>query len=139
MNYWLIKQEPEAYSFDQLKKDKKTEWTGVRNFQARNNLKNMAKGDLCLFYHSVSEKAVVGIAQVSKTAFRDPTADSDIWVCVEVKYYKTFKNSVRLEQIKQSNVLQNLKLIKQTRLSVCEITCEEFDEIVRMSEKAIVF
>lgn len=136
MNYWLIKQEPEAYSFDQLKKDKKSEWTGVRNFQARNNLKNMAKGDLCLFYHSVSEKAVVGIAQVSKTAFRDPTADTDTWVCVEVKYFKTFKHSVKLEQIKQSNILQNLKLIKQSRLSVCDITCEEFDEIVRMSENA---
>jgi len=134
MKYWLIKQEPEAYSFAQLKTDKKTEWTGVRNYQARNNLNAMLKGDLCLFYHSVSEKAVVGIAEVSKTAYRDPSDNTDTWLCVEVKYHKAFKNPVSLNQIKQSEVLSNIKLVKQSRLSVCDITREEFDEIVRMGE-----
>lgn len=132
MNYWIIKQEPEAYSFATLQKDKKTEWTGVRNYQARNNLKAMQKGDLCLFYHSVSEKAIVGIAKVTKTYFQDPTTDDTNWVCVEVSAHKAFKKPVPLELMRNNAMLTNLSLIRQSRLSVCPITVEEFDTIIAL-------
>ena len=131
MNYWLLKQEPEAYSFDDLVKDGKTEWTGVRNFQARNNLRLMKQGDRVLFYHSVSEKAVVGLAEVSREEFPDPSDEK--WIAVEIKPIKKFKKAVALEQIKAEKMLENIALIKQSRLSVMPLTKQEFDTILRIS------
>src|SRR6201995_5041752 len=98
-NYWLVKQEPEAYSWDTFVKDGKTAWTGVRNFQARNNLRAMKKGDAVLFYHSVSEKQVVGVAKVAKEAYADPTATEGEWVCVDIAPDKALKKPVTLDQI----------------------------------------
>ena len=131
MKFWLVKQEPEAYSFDDLVKDGKTEWTGVRNFQARNNLQAMKVGDKVLFYHSVSEKSVVGLAEVSREEFPDPTDEK--WFAVEIKPVQKFTKSVSLEQIKAETGLQNIALIKQSRLSVMPLTEGEFDLILKLS------
>lgn len=130
--YWLVKQEPEAYSFDDLIKDGKTDWTGVRNFQARNNLRAMKKGDKVLFYHSVSEKAVVGIAQVSREEFTDPTDEK--WIAVEISPLEKFTKTVTLEQIKAEKTLENIALIKQSRLSVMLLTKKEFDTILKLTK-----
>lgn len=132
MNYWLVKQEPEAYSFDDLVKEGKTDWTGVRNFVARKNLKLMKKGDTVLFYHSGAEKAVVGLAEVSKEAFPDPTDEA--WAAVEIKPVKKLKNPVTLAQVKAEPALANTYLVRQARLSVMPLTKEEFDTIVEMSK-----
>jgi predicted RNA-binding protein with PUA-like domain len=132
MNYWLVKQEPEAYSFDDLLKDGKTDWTGVRNFQARNNLQAMKQGDKVLFYHSVSEKSVVGLAEVSQESFPDPTDEK--WFAVEIKPVAKFAKVVTLEQIKAESGLQNIALIKQSRLSVMPLTEGEFDLILKLSD-----
>jgi len=132
MNYWLVKQEPEAYSFDDLVKEGVTDWTGVRNFQARNNLKAMKKGDKVLFYHSVSEKSVVGTATVSKTAFADPTDEK--WIAVEIKAGKKLKKPVTLDAIKANLALANIALVRQSRLSVLPLTKDEYEEIVSMSK-----
>lgn len=132
MKYWLVKQEPEKYSFDDLLKDKKTIWDGVRNYQARNNLRDMKTGDRVLFYHSVSEKSVVGIAEVAKENFPDPTDEK--WLVVELKPLEKLANSVSLEQIKAEKTLENIALIKQSRLSVMPLTKKEFDKILKMSE-----
>ena len=133
MNYWMVKQEPEAYSWDDFVKDGKTDWTGVRNFQARNNLRAMSKGDKVLFYHSVTGKEVVGIAEVSKEAFQDPTTQEN-WVAVELKPAKPLKKPVSLAQIKSNLALANMKLIRQSQLSVMPVTRDEFDEIISMSK-----
>lgn len=133
MNYWLVKQEPEAYSFDDLLKDGKTDWTGVRNFQARNNLRAMKKGDKVLFYHSVSEKNVVGLAEVSREEFTDPSDEK--WIAVEIKPVQKLTKSVSLDQIKAETGLQNIALIKQSRLSVMPLTEGEFDLILKLSEQ----
>ena len=133
MNYWMVKQEPEAYSWDDFVKDGKTDWTGVRNFQARNNLRAMSKGDKVLFYHSVTGKEVVGIAEVSKEAFQDPTTQ-DKWVAVELKPAKPLKKPVSLAQIKSNLALANMKLIRQSQLSVMPVTKDEFGEIISMSK-----
>lgn len=132
MKFWLVKQEPEAYSFDDLIKDGKTEWTGVRNFQARNNLREMKLGDNVMFYHSVSEKSVVGLAEVSREEFTDPTDEK--WIAVEIKPVKKFAKPVTLEQIKAETGLQNIGLIKQSRLSVMPLTEGEFELILKLSE-----
>ena len=132
MNHWIVKQEPEAYSFDDLVKDGKTDWTGVRNFQARNNLQAMKKGDKVLFYHSISEKSVVGIASVSKAAFPDPTDEK--WFAVEIKPVKKLKKPVTLEEIKANKALANIALIKQSRLSVMPLTEDEYEEILSMAK-----
>jgi predicted RNA-binding protein with PUA-like domain len=121
MNYWLVKQEPDSYPFSQLIKDKKTLWTGVRNFQARNNLRAMKKGDSVFYYHSVTGKQIVGLATVSKEAFADPTTKEEGWVCVEIEAKKPFTNPIDLETIKNHPKLKNLPLIKQSRLSVMPI------------------
>jgi predicted RNA-binding protein with PUA-like domain len=131
MNYWLVKQEPEAYSFDDLLKDGKTDWTGVRNFQARNNLRAMKLGDKVLFYHSVSEKCVVGLAEVSREEFPDPTDEK--WIAVEIKPIQKLTKTVSLDQIKAENGLQNIALIKQSRLSVMPLTEGEFDLILKLA------
>jgi predicted RNA-binding protein with PUA-like domain len=131
-NYWMVKQEPEAYSWDDFVKDGATDWTGVRNYQARNNLKLMKKGDKALFYHSVTGKEVVGIAKVSKGEFPDPTDEK--WVAVELQPDKPLKKPVSLAQIKANLALVNIGLLRQSQLSVMQLTKDEFDEIVSMSK-----
>lgn len=121
MAYWLFKSEPEAYSWDKLVKDKRTGWTGVRNYQANNNMKAMKVGDLGFFYHSVSEKSVVGVAEVSKAHHPDPTDETARFGMVEIKAVKAFPKPVTLDQIKADPRLQELALIRQSRLSVMPI------------------
>lgn len=132
MNYWLVKQEPEKYSFDDLLKDGATDWTGVRNFQARNNLRAMKMGDIVLFYHSVSDKAVVGAAQVSKEEFPDPTDEK--WIAIEIKPLEKFTKFVTLDQIKAEKSLENIGLIKQSRLSVMPLTRSEYEKILELAK-----
>jgi predicted RNA-binding protein with PUA-like domain len=135
MNYWLLKSEPVKYAWDHMLKDKKTFWDGVRNYQARNNLKAMQKGDLCMFYHSNEGKEVVGIVKVVKTAYQDPTTDDSNWVVVDVAPFKALKQPVTLEQIKSDKRLANIGLIRQGRLSVMSLTPFEFDTILELSEQ----
>ncbi len=130
MNYWLVKSEPGAYSWQQFEKDGKTYWDGVRNYQARNNLKAMKQGDLVLFYHSVNEKQVMGIARVVQEHYQDPTTDDNRWVVVDLVPEKAFNNPVSLSQIKADDRLENIALIRQARLSVMPLKAEEFDAIV---------
>ncbi|MGH9949413.1 MAG: EVE domain-containing protein, partial [Pyrinomonadaceae bacterium] len=118
MNYWLVKQEPDSYSFAAFQKESKTDWTGVRNYTARNNLKAMKTDDKVFYYHSGGERAVVGLAKVSKTFFRDPTADDDAWVAVELEAGKAVKNPVTLTAIKANPNLKDIALIRLSRLSV---------------------
>jgi predicted RNA-binding protein with PUA-like domain len=132
MKHWLVKQEPESYSFETFQKEKKTDWTGVRNYQARNFLRDMKKGDEVLFYHSGDEKAVVGFASVSKAAFPDPTADVPAWIAVELKAGKSFKNAVTLSEIKAAQKLKDILLVRNGRISVMSLTKTEFDQIVKM-------
>jgi len=134
MNYWLVKSEPFKYSWEQFCKDKKTFWDGVRNYQARNNLRAMAKGDEVLFYHSNEGLAIVGIATVAKTAYQDPTTDDTNWVAVDLKPLKTLKNTVSLATMKQTPGLENLALIKQGRLSVCPVTPMEYKIILDLAK-----
>ena len=134
MNYWLVKQEPESYSFQQFQKEKRTDWTGVRNFTARNNLKEMKVGDKVFYYHSGEERAVVGHAKVTKAAFPDPTAEEGSWVAVELEAGKPVKNPVTLAAIKANKKLAEMKLVKLSRLSVSPVTKEEWDEIIEMSK-----
>jgi predicted RNA-binding protein with PUA-like domain len=135
MNYWLVKSEPFKYSWEQFEKDKQTFWDGVRNFQARNNLKAMKKGDLVLWYHSNEGKEVVGIAKVVKEFYQDPTTDDANWVVVDLKPHKKLKKTVTLEQIKADERLQNIALVRQGRLSVSPLKPEEFDVILELSEE----
>jgi len=131
----MVKQEPEAYSFAQFLRDKTTAWTGVRNFQARNLLKAMKKGDEVLYYHSVTEKAVVGIAAVVKTAYLDPTAGPDEkggWVCVDLKAIRALPRPVSLHEIKAEPGLKNIPLLRQSRLSVMPLTAAEAAAIKRL-------
>lgn len=132
MSYWLVKQDPANYPFEQFRKEKKTDWTGVRNYQARNFLREMKKGDEVLFYHSGDEKAVVGFATVSKPAFKDPTADDDAWIAVELRAGKTLKNPVSLASIKADPKLTEILLVRNGRISVMALTKAEFDRIVKM-------
>ena len=134
MNYWLVKQEPGSYSFADFQKDGKTDWTGVRNYQARNNLQAMKKGDKVFFYHSGDEKAVVGLARVSKPAFPDPTADEGTWVAVELEAGKPVKRAVTLASIKQNPKLADIALLKLSRLSVVPLTAAEFEEVTAMAK-----
>lgn len=133
MNYWLVKSEPDTYSWDDLVKDKKTIWDGVRNFQARNNLKSMKKGDSVLFYHSNEGKEIVGIAKVAKEGYPEPK-DND-WVAVDLAPDKKLKNPVTLAQIKADKRLSDMVLVKASRLSVQPVKAEEFDIILALSEK----
>jgi predicted RNA-binding protein with PUA-like domain len=132
--FWMVKQEPAAYSWNDLLRDGKTEWTGVRNFQARNNLRAMKLGDPVLFYHSVSEKAVVGVAKVTREARPDPTAEEGGWESVEIAPQRSLKRPVTLPEIKANSHLQKISLVRQSRLSVLPLTKEEFEEIVRLAE-----
>ncbi|WP_299825271.1 EVE domain-containing protein [uncultured Pontibacter sp.] len=132
MHYWLVKSEPETYSWANLVKDGKTMWDGVRNYQARNNMQQMQPGDMVLFYHSVSEKAIVGIAKVDKAAYPDPTAKEGNWVVVDLVPFRDFKEPVTLEQIKKDERLQNIALLRQSRLSVMPLKAEEFDVLLAL-------
>jgi predicted RNA-binding protein with PUA-like domain len=133
MQYWLYKSEPFVYSFDQLIKDKKTNWAGVRNFQARNFLKEAKKGDLVLFYHSNEGKAVVGIAKVVKEAYPDPDPDhKGDWFQVDVAPVEKLKTPVTLEEIKKSGKFKEMGLLKQSRLSVSSVSKPQFDLIKKM-------
>lgn len=132
MNYFLVKSEPFKYSWEQFNIDGQTFWDGVRNYQARNNMKAMKEGDLVLFYHSNEGKEVVGIAKVVKEYYQDPTTDDTKWVVVDLVPVQTFEKSVTLETIKADELLQNVALVKQGRLSVMPLLREEFDRIVEL-------
>lgn len=130
MNYWLVKSEPAAYSWQQFIKDGRTMWDGVRNYQARNNLRLMQEGDMVLFYHSVTEKRVMGIARVVKAHYPDPTTDDKRWVVVDIVPEQAFKKPVTLKTIKSDPRLENIALVTQARLSVMPLKQEAFDIIV---------
>ena len=130
--FWLVKQEPSAYSWADFVRDGKTAWTGVRNFTARNNLRAMRKGDAVFFYHSVTEKAVVGIAKVVREAYPDPTAREGDWSAVDLAPDKALARPVALEEIKRNAKLKEMALLHLSRLSVQPVTKTQFDEIVRM-------
>lgn len=132
MAYWLLKSEPSVYSFDQLLKDKKTFWNGVRNFQAANNMKAMKKGDQAFFYHSNDGKEIVGIAEIVKEAYPDSTDDTGKFVMVDLKPVKKLITPVTLAAIKADKKLQNIALIKQSRLSVMPITDAEWNHIIKL-------
>ena len=134
MKYWLLKSEPNIWSIDQQQKagSSGTDWDGVRNYQAKNNLKKMKKGDLCFFYHSNIGKEIVGIAEVIKTAFTDPTDKTNRFVAIKVKFKKKFNNPVTLENIKKNASLKGLALIKQSRLSVMPIDTKCWKNILKM-------
>jgi predicted RNA-binding protein with PUA-like domain len=131
--FWLVKQEPSAYSWANFVADGKTSWTGVRNYTARNNLRAMQKGDEVLFYHSVTDKAVIGIAEVTRTAYPDPTAAEGDWSAVELKAKKALCRPVSLDEIKASARLKNMVLLRLSRLSVQPVTEVEFQEIIRLA------
>lgn len=132
MQYWLVKSEPFKYSWEKFNQDGRTFWDGVRNYQARNNLREMKEGDLVLFYHSNEGKTVVGIAKVVKEAYQDPTTDDKNWVVVDLSPVETLKVPVTLETIKADEQLQNVGLVRQGRLSVMGMKQEEFDRIVAL-------
>ena len=132
-HYWLVKSEPEAYSWTTFLKDGRTAWTGVRNFQARNNLRTMKKGDLVAFYHSVSDKQVVGIAKVDKEAYPDATAKEGDWSCVDLVPVKALKLPVTLASIKADKILADMPLLKQSRLSVTPLTEQQFERLLTLA------
>jgi predicted RNA-binding protein with PUA-like domain len=132
MQYWLVKQEPEDYSWTNLNKDGRTSWTGVRNFQARNNLRAMKKGDLVLFYHSVSEKQIVGVAKVEREAYPDATADEGDWSSVDLVPHLGLNQPVSLEVIKSDRVLKEMPLVRQSRLSVMQISKGQFERVLKL-------
>jgi predicted RNA-binding protein with PUA-like domain len=132
MNYWLVKSEPFKYSWEQLVKDGSTFWDGVRNYQARNHLKAMKKGDKVLFYHSNEGLEVVGIATVVRTAYQDPTTDDPAWVAVDLAPVKPLKQAVSLANMKKEPGLKNLSLLRQGRLSVCPVSKEEYALILKL-------
>lgn len=131
-NYWLVKQEPTDFSWDDFVRDGGTSWTGVRNYTARNNLRKMAKGDEVFFYHSGEEKSVVGIAKVMRTAYPDGTAKEGDWSAVDLAPMRALKKPVSLSQIKGTRALHEMPLIRQSRLSVMPVTKAEFQKIVEM-------
>ena len=133
MNYWLLKSEPDTWSWDDQSKVKKEMWDGVRNYQARNNLMKMKKGDLCFFYHSVNEKKIVGIAEVVREHYPDPTDKTNKFVVVDIKAKKKLKNSVSLKEIRSQKQLSHLALIKQSRLSVIPIDKKSWGIINKMA------
>ena len=133
MNYWIVKSEPFKYSWDDLVKEKRGVWDGVRNYQARNNLKTMKLDDLVLFYHSNEGKEVVGLAKVVKEHYPDPTTQDTRWVVVDLVPVERFPKTVSLARIKSDDRLQNLSLVRQSRLSVLPIRAEEFDIILGLA------
>jgi predicted RNA-binding protein with PUA-like domain len=134
MNYWLVKSEPSAYSWDQFTKDKKTFWNGVRNYAARNNMREMRKDDEVLFYHSNEGMEIIGIAKIVKESYQDPTTEDKNWVVVDLKPVKKLKIPVTLSQIKKEPRLANMELVKNSRLSVQKVSGEEWKIIMEMSD-----
>jgi len=132
MNYWLIKSEPSVYGWEQLKKDKKTDWTGVRNYAARNNLRDMKKGDLAFFYHSNEGQEIVGIAKVVKENYQDPTTEETAWLSVDFAPVKDLKKPVSLQMLKNDEFFKNMDLVRLGRLSVGKVTETEFFKICEM-------
>ena len=134
MSYWLLKREPLTdYSYAELVEDKRTDWDGVRNYQARNFLRDMAVGDLCLMYHSGKERQVVAVSRVTRAAYQDPTTDDDRWVAVEVEAVRAVETPVTLTAIKATPALQEMKMVKQSRLSVSPVTPDEFGAVLAMA------
>ena len=134
MNYWIIKSEPFKYSWQQMMDDGTTYWDGVRSYAARIFLKEMKVSDLCLFYHSNEGKEIVGITEVVKEHYQDPTIDDDRWVAVDVRAVKPLKNAISLTTLKQDDVLKEMRFVRQSRLSVAPVSQEEFDKILLLSE-----
>lgn len=135
MKHWLVKQEPDSYPWEQFVRDGGTAWTGIRNFQARNNLRAMKLGDRVLYYHSVTGKAVVGIAEVARAAYPDPSASEGDWSCVDLKPIRALARPVTLDEIKAEPELEAIALLRQSRLSVMPLEKEEFDAILALSKK----
>ncbi|HEU0226691.1 MAG TPA: EVE domain-containing protein [Arachidicoccus soli] len=135
MAHWLVKSEPFKYSWEKFLQDKQTFWDGVRNYQARNNLREMKKGEEVFFYHSNEGMEIVGIAKVVKESYPDPTTDDERWLVVDLKPVKTLKKTVSLAQMKAEKRLQNLALVRQGRLSVCPVSDEEWEIILELSNK----
>ena len=135
--HWLIKSEPSAYSFARLQSDGRTEWTGVRNFEARNNLRAMAEGDLCLYYHSMEEKSVVGIARVSRAARPDPTAPGEDWSSVEVEPVEPLAAPVTLARIRSDPALKTFQLLTRSRLSVAAVTPPQYARVLALSRHPV--
>ena len=133
MRYWLLKSEPDVYPLSRLETEGQTFWDGVRNFQARNNLKEMKEGDLCLFYHSNEGREIAGLARVVREWYPDPTHPDDTWAAVDVGYEETFPRPLGLAEIKSHPVLKNMVLAKNSRLSVLPVKPEEFDLIIRLT------
>lgn len=134
MKYWLIKSEPFKFSWDDLVKLKRDHWDGVRNYAARNNMKDMKVGDHCLFYHSNEGKEIVGIAKVVKESYQDPTTDDDRWVVVDVEPYQKLNTPVTLHQLKTDDRFQSMELIRLARLSVSKVTKQEYDWIMKLAK-----
>ncbi|MDH5602826.1 MAG: EVE domain-containing protein [Cyclobacteriaceae bacterium] len=133
--YWLLKSEPGTYSWDNLVKDKTTFWDGVRNYQARNNLKLMKLGDMAFFYHSVNEKKIVGVSKIITEYYQDPSTADENWVAVDIEALYPLKRCITLEDIKKDGRLTEMVLVKNTRLSVQPVTEDEFNHIIALSEQ----
>ena len=136
-SYWLVKSEPSKYSWDDLVRDGSTYWDGVRNYMARNNLRDMKKGDLALYYHSNEGKEVVGVARVMREAYPDPTTDDDRWVVVDFAPVKALKEFVTLDQIRKDKALAEIAMLKYNRLSVVPIKTDEFKRILKLGKTAV--
>jgi predicted RNA-binding protein with PUA-like domain len=136
-NFWLVKQEPSQYSWDNFVADGETQWDGVRNYQARNNLQTMKKNDLVFFYHSVTGKDIRGIATVTREAYPDPTTDDPRWVVVNLRPLKALIRPITLEEIKAHEDLQDIALVRQSRLSVMPITKKESQIVLKLSKTSI--
>ena len=137
MKFWLVKQEPSKYSWDDFVNDKITYWDGVRNFQARNNLKDMKKGDMVFFYHSVLDKQIMGIAKVAREYYPDPTTEDNRWVVVDLQVVKKLNKPVSLDAIKAKSSLDKISLVRQSRLSVMPIGEKEFKIILAMGNSKL--
>lgn len=135
--YWLMKSEPDKYSWDDLNRDGSTYWDGVRNYTARNNLTAMKKGDLAFYYHSNEGKEIVGVAKVTKESYPDPTVDDERWVVVDIEPVKALKQPVTLAAVKSDKKLENMALVKQSRLSVQPVTAEEFQRVLVLGDTKV--
>lgn len=136
MHYWLVKSDPGEYSFADLERDGTTAWTGIRNYQARNYLRQMQKGDRVVVYHSGTDRAVVGVASVAREAYPDPTADTGDWECVDLAFEHWLRRPVSLEQIKATPALRTMQLLKQSRLSVMPLSAEEYRMLRALGQEA---
>jgi predicted RNA-binding protein with PUA-like domain len=137
MNYWLVKQEPADYSWEDFVKDDGTAWTGVRNFAARRHLRAMKQGDTVMYYHSGDDKMIVGLARVTREAYPDKTAEEGDWSAVDLEPWKSLARPVTLKQVREAPPLKDIPLIRQTRLSVMPLTVQEFKEIARLGETKV--